>query len=191
MKVKLLFALAISALSIPSGALNFTGQLLHVKGSYQIQFNQPGTEKQILPVQANTAQVDSILHELNSLDWVTGSGKITPGNTLVLETIDFVALQRLLGVWESHSVRINFLDFRNVTIDFWNSPLYRKNTYTYALSPGAGKSWRMFFTDEDSVTLGVLRVEQLFAELEIFDPQTGETSHRYQLHKTFLPNYAH
>jgi hypothetical protein len=55
--------------------------------------------------------------------------------------------------------------------------------YNYALAPADGDSWRIFFTDQSSVALGSLTVENSKAQIEVYDSATGEVIQRYNLEK--------
>jgi hypothetical protein len=114
-----------------------------------------------------------------TFDGLRGQVASKEGDTLQLDSIDFVSLGRLLGEWKDDSARVSFEDYSRVKFEMDGN----SRMFLYALSPGNNNSWRIYLTDQTSVVLGSLNVEGNSAVLEFYDPQTGQTAQRLQLSK--------
>jgi hypothetical protein len=105
----------------------------------------------------------------------------------LVESVDFVGLNRLLGRWLAHTkdltgsqtAVVDFHDFRNLSILLPGS----RNHFQYAITPKNAVSWRFFFTDESSVQLGELTIKGSKVEIHCFDSQTGQLSQSFHLEK--------
>lgn len=179
MKHVILFALLfISVLVLSSEAL-----ALNVRGF--VYLDQQGyafiesVSLRAFPVRPMNAEVAKDLRKLSSYDSLIGSGEFSKSGELQLESIDFVALLRLLGVWKSSEAIVNFRDYSRVSIRVPEA----KADYTYTMAPAEGNSWRIFFTDKSSVVLGAVSVQNNSAKMEIYDSKTGEVSQSLQLQK--------
>lgn len=136
----------------------------------------------IYKLKAYTANAEEVLSKLKNFDHITGSARLVD-DTLLLESVEFVGLRRLLGYWQSPKVAIVFQSFQDVEFKLPSS----KSEYKYAVSPSDGNSWRVFFSDQSSVTLGSLTVSENKASIELYDPETGETSQQFDLKKVSAP----
>lgn len=127
-------------------------------------------------VMPSNPSVKGILDKLNSFDRIRGQANTTSDATLVLETIDFVTLRKVLGPWidETKKVAVNFRDYKSLEF----SRHGKVSVFTYTLSPGSGNSWKIFMSDPSKVTLGNLIVrdfpdKESELNLEILDSGTG------------------
>lgn len=132
----------------------------------------------------------SDLKKLSNFDSITGKatlmGKGKEYPILLLDSIDFVGLRKLLGMWKSESTILDFIDYNEMSFYFPNEIF--KNTkkrtmYRYSVSPKPGESWRVFFSDDNSVVLGSLVIKGQTATIELYDSETGETAKTYSLTK--------
>ena len=137
---------------------------------------------QSFKLKAFTASADAVLIQLKNFDHLTGVATRVD-DTLLLESVEFVGLRRLLGYWQSPKVAVVFQNF--VDVEF-KLP-YSKSDYKYAISPSGGNSWKVFFSDQSSVILGTLSVSETKASIELYDPETGETSQYIDLKKVSTP----
>lgn len=107
--------------------------------------------------------------KLKNFDGISGVAVLYDEETLLLESVEFVGLRRLLGKWKSPTEVFQFVDYNRLQVK--TGP--KKVEMTYALSPGFGNSWRLFFTDENSVTLGSLEIQNENAEIQLYDSENG------------------
>lgn len=136
----------------------------------------------VYKLKAYTSSAEEVLSRLKNFDHITGSARLVD-DTLLLESVEFVGLRRLIGYWQSPKVAVIFENFHDVAFKMPSS----KSEYKYAVSPSEGNSWRVFFSDQSSVTLGSLTVSENKASIELYDPETGETSQQYDLKKVSGP----
>ncbi len=129
-------------------------------------------------LKAYTERAKQTLSQLKNLDGISGTGSVI-GDSVLLDSIEFVGLRRLIGYWQTSNTVVNFLDFSHV--NFQLSSL--TSTYKYAVSPFSDGSWRVFFSDKQSVVLGSLTVSENSASIDLFDPETGETTKHLELKK--------
>jgi hypothetical protein len=88
-------------------------------------------------------------------------------------------LRRLIGEWHGDSTKVRFADYSRVKFNMGGNT----REFLYALSPGMENDWRIYLTDQSSVVLGTLNLDESHALLEFYDPQTGMTAQQLQLSK--------
>lgn len=119
-----------------------------------------------------TESAKQAIQKLHQFDAIQGVASLVNGDTYVLESIEFVGLRKLIGKWQSPAELYQFLDYNRLAV----TENEKTHNLSYALSPGQGNAWRMFFTDENSVAIGSLKLENEVAQIEIFDPESGQVS---------------
>lgn len=128
---------------------------------------------------AGTDAAKKSLEKLNNGDIVKGTASLIQ-ETYVIESIDFVGLQRLLGLWKTKSTIVNFVDFS--TVQFHIPGML--NNYNYAISPtNMNDQWQVYFSDSSSVILGALTVSDQNATITLFDTETGNVTESLELKK--------
>lgn len=107
---------------------------------------------------AGSQNVADVLSKLNSYDALRGTAESTPKG-LILQSIDFVGLKRLIGRWEHPQAGMTFRSFTDVSI-YTNAgnPMVSYGNYKYAITPGTGNNWNIFFTDENQVVLSSIAI---------------------------------
>lgn len=165
-------------LGLSSQAASLQG-LVFISGN-QYFFSDADTHTSYL-LKPTNKEAQEALGKLKSLDTFSGRGIFGPGNTVYLESVDFVSLRRLLGVWRDPSVVVNFVDYSRV--NFYIKGDRHTDEYSYAVAPAEGDNWRIFFSDQASVVLGSLTINRLKAQIELYDSNTGEVSKRFSLQK--------
>ncbi|MCE3010806.1 MAG: hypothetical protein LW875_09355 [Proteobacteria bacterium] len=140
----------------------------------------------------NSETIENLKH-LKHYDYISGYGEIKDNQVVLLESIDYVGLRRILGLWQSTENVLNFVSFRSVKIveqlqfisDLGILDLLKEGTYDYAISPGSNGSWRVFFSDSSSVILASLTLSAKSdeARLEVYNSSTGEITKELILHK--------
>lgn len=165
--------------TLKAQAISLQGYVFRVDGEYY--FSDRSTSKSYRVVPANS-ESQAALSRLNSYDTLIGHGSYGPRNTVYIDSIDFVSLRRLIGIWKDSSVFVNFVDYSRVLFEV-KSDNRLLSQYHYAIAPAEGDNWRIFFTDQSSVVLGSLTVQNHKAQIEVYDPKNGEVSQRYDLKK--------
>lgn len=147
----------------------------------------PGAGGARYVVRATRTETLESLKKLKNLDFFQGQGELTD-RELLLDSIDFVGLHRLLGAWASNDGLMNFHDYSQVTIyhSFIDSNA-QKLSLQYSIAPSSGKDWRIFFTDSNSVAAGslILTDGNTRAVLKLYDVNSGEVSKTVELTRLY------
>jgi hypothetical protein len=157
-------------------ALNISGYIIVDDGQYMIVERETSRTYKILP---SNPDVRKSLLQLTTFDAIRGQISNKTSETLVLETIDFVSLRRLLGDWTDETARVSFVDFARVSFDMSGNARH----FYYALSPSQNNTYRIYLTDQSSVVLGSLNIEGFRTILEFYDSATGRVAQRLELSK--------
>jgi hypothetical protein len=142
-------------------------------------------------VQASSMEVLLHIKKLNPGDEITASGdKNLIDCSVVLETIDYVGLRRLLGMWLSNEALIKVKDFKSLSF----YPLERASSlgstfrpyglstpsepatavdYTYSLTPSEGKEWVLFLSDSTKTLFATISLSKGSALMKIYDSESG------------------
>jgi hypothetical protein len=134
---------------------------------------------QSFQLKAATSTVNQQLRKLGNLDAIRGTGKVIGGKTLILDTIDFVGLHRILGTWASPKYLFNFKTFAEVTL----YPTYPRivprivpseGEMKYTITPADGDTWKVFFSNPNQVILASLKMtSSQQAIMTFYDEETG------------------
>jgi hypothetical protein len=101
---------------------------------------------------AENSGVTEQLKKLESQDVLQGTAVIGAGSEMILHSVDFVGLRKLLGNWKSDSVMVRFSSFVDVSLYSQE----KRGNFKYVLAPSTGSQWTMFLTDENRVAMGTL-----------------------------------
>lgn len=140
-------------------------------------------------VRATRMETIESLKKLKNQDFFQGQGELTD-KELILDSVDFVGLARLLGAWASPDGLMNFQTFSQVTI--YHSFLNNKNqkvSLQYSIAPSSGTNWRIFFTDSSSVLAGSLSLTDgnTRAVLKLYEPASGSLAKTVELMRLYQP----
>ncbi|WP_413613398.1 hypothetical protein [Bdellovibrio sp. HCB-110] len=134
----------------------------------------------------NTKSEDASLsiRKLSSGDTVTASGLLDVETcTVVIESVDYVGLRKMLGYWYSQDGIITVRDFDSLSFypinlkDFQNGADYRTAdpiNYRYSVTPSEGKEWVVFLSDTTSTTFATIQFNKGNATMKIYDSETGD-----------------
>jgi hypothetical protein len=145
----------------------------------------PKKNKRFLLI-TSTEESTQAVSQLQSADLVYGTGEIA-GDTFFMNSVDVVGLRQLLGKWISLHTQLDFLNFNSVTVRQHvklapQQPILK--TLQYVVTPGPEKfEWRVFFSDDKSVTLASLALSGRIAQFDFYDENTGEVINRIVLKK--------
>jgi hypothetical protein len=142
-------------------------------------------------VSAKSFEVLSHIKKLNPGDEISASGdKNLIDCSVVLESIDYVGLRRLLGMWLSNEALIKVKDFKYLSF----YPLERSSSlaqqlniygsnstsevatavdYTYSLTPSEGKEWVLFLSDSTKTLFATISLSKGSAVMKIYDSESG------------------
>jgi hypothetical protein len=181
--MKLILWISILFVTVPALAGSVGGFVAIDRDQYTYIDMQTNRRYTIRPVKSDTVES---LKKLKNLDYFQGQGELQ-GNVLLLDTIDFVGLRRLLGLWTADATSIlDFQDYSKVIVyrTFLNVATPRA-ALQYSIAPASGADWRIFFTDENSVVLASLVLQDARATLKFFDLNSGSVVKTVEL--TRLP----
>lgn len=179
--MRLIAALLLSLISCHALARPISGFVSIENGQHY--FIEHGTTVKFAIRPGKTEVVES-LKKLSSFDFFQGQGEFTKSE-LVLDSIDFVGLRSLIGLWsEGRQSLFDFQDFQKVVI---YQPVFKLMTpraqLHYSIAPSAGSDWKIFFTDENSVILASLILSEARATLRFYNLDTGDVFKKVELTK--------
>jgi hypothetical protein len=166
--------------SLSAHATIINGYVIVEKNNhYLVDGSSPNTYEVI----ASNPKVQNVLNKLSTFDRIRGQVNTISENNLILETIDFVTLRKILGVWYDASTKTT-LHFRDYQTLEWTRAS-RQSEMSYTLAPGAGANWKLFLSDSAKLTLGNLTIvdedfspakpnQETHLILEILNTSTGE-----------------
>lgn len=172
---KFFFHIALIASVIAFAMTNsaWAGSKINIKGylvleSDPYRFVEADTLKSY-KLRISTEAAKAAVTKLNNFDGISGVATKYDEETLLLESVEFVGLRRLLGKWKSPDELVQFIDYNRMQFSIGPKEL----RMSYALSPGVGDTWRIFVSAQDAVLLGSLEVRDETARIQIFDSETG------------------
>jgi hypothetical protein len=171
------FTFILFALNLSAQAVNLRGYLYVVDGKYSFI---DGQTLSLTPLRPKSLEIQDALHRLSSFDSITGTASISSENDLILESLDFVSLQRLIGTWQDGDKTVHFVNYTQVQVISPTETL----EYTYVLSPCADATWCMYLSDSQSVVIGSLTFIGNQVQILLYDSMTGEISQTFNLQKT-------
>lgn len=142
--------------------------------------------------------LDSLVMErllcLKDGDSISGVGQQINSNEILLGSIEYVGLKKILAYWYNKHEIFNFSDFGN--FNHWlysngNKVIRGPFRYRYALSPTSKKNdlctWKIFIADERKVILGNIKwISDHILQLEIYDSNSGEIFSTKNLIQTMI-----
>lgn len=152
------------------------------------------------------------LRRLSSGDLVTATGELDHNTCIAtIESVDYVGLRQLLGLWVSEDGVITVRDFvslryyplqsdhdsakdklksegRRKTSDFYNLTTETLHVgtpvdYRYSITPSEGDEWVVFLSDNQSTTFATIQLGRNTAIMKIFDSETGVLTRTLRLAK--------
>lgn len=157
-------------------SVSISGQIFKVDTGYSFLDATNGHQYKLV---AGTDSAKRSLEKLNDGDTIKGSAQLIQ-ETYVVQSVDFVGLQRILGLWKTKSTVVNFVDFSQVQFHVPGA----LSSYHYAISPtNTSDQWQVYFSDSSSVVLGSLSVDDQRAVIQLFDTETGNVTSSYELRK--------
>ena len=139
---------------------------------------------QTYPVRVTKVETQDSLKKLKNLDFIQGQGEIM-NNEVLLDSIDFVGLKQLLGLWASNTN--SFLDFKDFSkvVSYQSQSTFDiqmpRTSLRYSIAPSSGTDWKIFFTDSSAVLLASLVLVDQKATLKFYDLSSGNITKTVEL----------
>lgn len=170
-KFKLILILILTTI-LPPMALAIEGIIMR-SGNQQLIYLSDGSS---YPVSGNSHSSRTALNRLNNGDYIYGDGRLEySSGTIVMETVDVVGLNNLLGAWVG-SQDTNIFDF----VSFKNLQIYTRKqnqnfssipqNWHYWVTPGDLGSWSIFISKRDQVLYGSLGFTNNHLRISIYNP---------------------
>jgi hypothetical protein len=152
---------------------NIVGNLLITNQKYQLVT----VNNHVYDIRPAHPDVLVQLQNLQSFDVIKGTGVFINRDVLLLQTVDFVGIKKLLGGWQGSDGYYNFSSFEDLTLYNFSSHLMlsKKTHMKYALTPSDDSQWKIFITNSKDVVLAnldFLTHEKIL--LNFYNPGTGE-----------------
>jgi hypothetical protein len=189
-KIKIFFGGLFASFFIASIAIadaSIKGTVLVIDGEYYVE---PEFSTQRLKIVIPDEFVRNRLKCLNEGDFIWASAKRFSQDFVVISSINYVGLKRLIAAWRNESEVFKFSDFRNFY--YWNfNPTQIQFQgpfkFHYALSPDGDNPhqclWKIFIIDSE-VVLGSLEwTAEDQIHIKVYDTVTGEISYTKHLIK--------
>lgn len=135
-----------------------------------------------VPVRPVYAPARDHLFKLKAGDFFQGMGRIEKDqqgerSVLLLESIDFVGLRQLIGLWRSQEAAfLRFENYDQLEIKALTDHGLKRSKFTYSLAPSPrAESWMVFIQGQEGVTLGHINFSGMHcATLELFDVEQDQ-----------------
>jgi hypothetical protein len=174
--------------------------ILHVSPvTGETSISLSGLPRPLRLVPVNPA-VNLELMKLHEGDFLVGTANYhPPSSSLVLDAIESVGLQNLLGRWMTDNqqvfefqdfFRLNLYDLRTDFFDVGSKKvsLSNKREYKYLLSPERDSGrFSIFLSDEKDIMIGSLQFTTGRVLISVFDPKTGAVANTISLAPLVLP----
>lgn len=138
-------------------------------------------------VTATTPETISLLKRLENGDYITGSGNFDEDSkTIQIDSLDYVGLKKMLGLWYSGASVMNFSSFSDLSI----YPILSKNMVIalspktdlrYSMGPYSGNQWALFMSSKDATIFATIEFANGDATLRVFDSETGANTRTMRL----------
>lgn len=167
----LFFLISLLTLSLAHGYESFSGYI-HSQGQMKYLKTSQGN----LFLSSDSYDIKNQITKLKANDFISGIADAKASNTLNIQSIDFIGLNQFLGLWMSPMGLFQVKDFSNLNIYVpqksipLSSP---KTSLNYSITPGQGKSWVLFLSDESQIYYSNLYMQDKKATLRFYNTQTG------------------
>lgn len=175
------FIMAASLFTLEAHADSLTGVLQKKDGAFFLTLS---TTNELYALTNISAEASASLIRMESGDYINGSGDIDEKNHKIsLQTLDYVGLKKLLGVWYSGDSVMNFSSFNDLSVYPFGfdlrssrtppSTVISKTDFRYSTAPYYGDRWALFLSDSARTTFATLEISADTAILRTFSPENG------------------
>lgn len=144
-------------------------------------------------IETKSEDAAQAVNKLSHGDYITATGLFDSGSCNVLiESIEYVGLKKLLGYWYTSDGIITVRDFNSLSFypinrrTFDRGVIYRTANpveYRYSVTPSEGREWVLFLSDKKSTTFATLEFNRGSATLKMYDSDTGKVTKTLYLSK--------
>lgn len=120
--------------------------------------------------------VSAQISKLNTNDFISAVGTKKSPNSFVIENIEYIGLNKFLGLWMSSLGLLQVNDFSHLQIykSQWN-PANKSSAsaLNYSITPGQGDSWVLFLSDDSQIYYSDLYMAENKALIRFYSATTG------------------
>lgn len=163
----------------------FKGKVTATPNSYSIFDEYTQREFRIF---TRTRSIFQTLVQLETDDYISGAAYMDPEGRLLITSIDFVGLKRLLGAWSDKQHIMNFETISSMS--FWNFErgliwrYWGPYNYNYSITPDDKGKWKIFFSDDKNVILALLHcIDKNHITISIYNSNDGSIDKVYELER--------
>lgn len=135
--------------------------------------------------------VNNTLKRLGNGDSIVGTATFdSSGRWVKIESIDFVGLRRLIGLWNTTNTTglMNFRSYQDLNVIMLaqgEGPglVTTKKEFKYTVTPATGDDWVLFLSDARETQMGLMDLKDGAARITLLNPQTGDVAHIIELQK--------
>ena len=175
------FIVAASLFTLEAHADSLAGVLQKKDGAFFLNLS---STNELYALTNVSAEASASLIKMESGDYINGSGDIDQkAHKISLQTLDYVGLKKLLGVWYSGDAVMNFSSFTDLSVYPFGIAIKRPSTvgislsaktdFRYSTAPYYGDSWALFLSDSVGTTFATLEIAGESATLRTFNTDTG------------------
>ncbi len=141
-------------------------------------------------IETKNPDAQASLDKLSPGDSLTASGLFDKTACIaVVDSVDYVGLKRLLGLWISKEGLISVHDFN--TLSFYpesktdlkrvfekpdDFSVGKSVQYKYSVTPSDGKEWVVFLSDDESTTFATIQFSKDLAIMKLYDSDNGNVT---------------
>jgi hypothetical protein len=142
-----------------------------------------------LKIVAANPSIKSDLRRLKAGDFIIAQGSIAGSDSVTLDAIESVGLQKLLGSWHTADWQIyEFRDFNRLLLYRIEKPHPARASrfagpreYRYVLAPETGSRFSIFLSDNTDVHAGSLELLDGRLTITVFNNETGDIAENISL----------
>lgn len=171
-KIKILSVILLSFFTLSVKAVNMEGIIKKdpKKGTCLIW------KGQTIPIKSDNTLIQEMITKLETGDYIDASGQKW-AHSIVIESIRYVGLSRILGQWISQSLEVyNFQSFTELYLTPSSITLnvQPRQKFTYTILPGREDKWSAVFLNDQQAQVGHLVFNANGSvKIEVLNPETG------------------
>ncbi|HEY8270146.1 MAG TPA: hypothetical protein VIG33_04610 [Pseudobdellovibrionaceae bacterium] len=177
------FLLTMFSIQWVFGVQVFEGYLTKNDGNY---YFTPASADSFYKVHALTHNVEENLKRFENGDFIIGSGSLEAANKKInIESVDYVGLRRLLGMWVGTDGIMIFKDFSTMSFTPPFSGVKEDNKvrpsltnyqkqFRYSMSPTDGNEWALFVSDDKGTSFATMEFSNKNVIMKIFESESGK-----------------
>lgn len=144
-------------------------------------------------IKTKSAEATESVRKLSNGDYLTATGLLDLQLCkVVIESIDYVGLKKLLGYWYSADGIISVRDFNSLSFYPIDGMVIQEGAlfktvepidYRYSVTPSDGKEWVLFLSDKKSTTFATIQFLRETAIIKLYDSDNGDITKTFYFSK--------